>query len=89
MAQTAGRTMDVNIVAEDRPLWSGQATSVVVPALGGYMGILPDHEPVLAIVGAGTISVTCVDEEKSFPVEGGFISFEENTLTIGVDKAFC
>ena len=47
----AERTMDVHIIAEDKPLWSGSSTSVVVPTMEGYMGILPDHEPVLALVG--------------------------------------
>ena len=82
-------TMDVNIVAEDRPLWSGKAMSAVVPSLEGYMGILPGHEPVLAIVGHGDVTLAGEDDqEHKFTVEGGFISFEDDTLTIGVDKTF-
>ncbi|MFD0705484.1 F0F1 ATP synthase subunit epsilon [Alloscardovia venturai] len=86
MADTAS-VIDVNIVAENRPLWNGQAKSAIVPSLNGYMGILADHEPVLAIVGNGNVTIKTVDgEEHAFAVEGGFISFEDNTLTIGVDK---
>ncbi|TCD54089.1 F0F1 ATP synthase subunit epsilon [Alloscardovia theropitheci] len=81
------RIIDVNVVAEDRPLWSGRASSVVVPTLEGYMGILADHEPILALVGEGNVQITTEDESrKAFKVVGGFVSFENNSLTIGVDK---
>ena len=85
----AERTMDVHIIAEDKPLWSGTATSVVVPTMEGYMGILPDHEPVLALVGEGVVTVTTDAQDKeTFNVRAGFLSFEENTLTVGVDETF-
>lgn len=86
MAGTA-RLMDVNVIAEDRPLWEGKALSAVVPSLDGYMGILPGHEPVLALVGSGDVTLNCEnDETHIFTVEDGFISFENDTLTIGVDR---
>ncbi|WP_418969032.1 F0F1 ATP synthase subunit epsilon [Alloscardovia omnicolens] len=83
------RTIDVHIIAESHPLWKGAALSVVVPTLEGYMGILPDHEPILALMGEGTIKVT-IDAEhtQSFDVKEGFISFEDNTLTVGIDDDF-
>ena len=53
------------------------------------MGILPDHEPVLALVGEGVVTVTTDAQDKeTFNVRAGFLSFEENTLTVGVDDIF-
>lgn len=85
----AAKTMDVNIVAEDRPLWAGKVVSAVVPSLEGYMGILPGHEPLLALVGTGDVQLTDESGEvHTFAVDDGFISFEDDTLTIGVDQVF-
>ena len=46
----AGATIAVNIVSSERPVWSGEAKQVVVPAYAGGMGILPGHEPVLSVI---------------------------------------
>ena len=42
------RSVDVELVAADRKIWSGEATSVIVRTIDGDLGVLPGHEPVLA-----------------------------------------
>lgn len=87
MAGVEKSTMAVNIVAADRPVWSGQARSVTIPASEGGMGILPDHEPVLTVITSGTVTV--MDSEgtrQSFKVDNGFIAFDSNKLTVAVDR---
>ena len=99
MAGITEHIIDVDIVAEDRPLWSGEAVSAVVPTTEGYLGILADHEPILALVGNGTVEVKLPGAGagsgsgagqsagvKHLDVKGGFIAFEDNRLTIGVDQ---
>ncbi|KFJ08263.1 F0F1 ATP synthase subunit epsilon [Bifidobacterium tsurumiense] len=83
----ADSSMQVNIVAADHPVWSGAAKSAVIPASEGAMGILPNHEPVLTLVKGGTLTVTDVNGElHSFAVADGFISFDENKLTVAVER---
>ena len=83
----AGTTMQVNIVAADRPLWSGTAKSVTIPASEGGMGILPNHEPVLTVIKDGTVAVVDPDGVRhSFDVTDGVISFESNKLTVAVER---
>ncbi|NMN00331.1 ATP synthase epsilon subunit [Bifidobacterium sp. DSM 109958] len=79
-------TMQVTIVASDRPVWSGTATSVTVPASEGGMGILPNHEPVLVVVNSGRVVVVETDGSRhGFDVEDGFVAFDSNKLTVAVE----
>lgn len=79
--------MKVNIVAADRPLWSGEAKSVTIPASEGGMGILPDHEPILTVIKSGTVSALDLKGKRhTFDVSDGFISFDSNLLTVAVEE---
>ncbi len=87
MAGEEKSTMQVNIVASDRPVWSGTARSVTIPASEGGMGILPDHEPVLTVIREGVVTVTEAEgTQHSFNVDDGFIAFDSNKLTVAVER---
>ena len=87
MADVQHSVLQVNLVAADHPVWSGQASSVTIPASEGGMGILPDHEPVMTVIKQG--KVTVMDPQSgshSFEVTDGFISFDSNMLTVAVGR---
>ena len=80
--------LEVTFVTADRTVWSGQAAQVVVPAADGSMGILPQMQPTLAVLGRGLVRI--IDEsgqatERS--VVGGFVSVDTDVVTIAVDDA--
>ena len=80
--------LEVTFVTADRTVWTGQAAQVVVPAVDGSMGILPQMQPTLAILGDGVIRIHDLDghvDERS--VSGGFVSVDSDVVTIGVDDA--
>ena len=80
--------MRVNVVSANHPVWSGEATSAVIPASEGDMGILPNHEPVLTVIKRGTLTVVEADGQRHlFEVSDGFISFDSNKLTVAVERA--
>lgn len=88
MAGTEKTSMQVTIVSADKPVWSGQARSVTVPATMGSMGIMPDHEPILALLKEGDVSVqTPEGGQRNFHVDSGFASFDTNILTVAVDHS--
>lgn len=88
MADSAKPVMKVNVAASDRPIWSGEATYVVVPATNGAMGILPNHEPILSLLTEGKLVVTEPSGNKhSFLVRDGFVSFDSNTVTVAVEHS--
>ncbi len=78
-------SLNVEIVAPDRVLWSGTADGVSVPAADGDMGLLPGHESVLALLRPGTVRVKGASSGASeFAVTQGFVSFDADTVTVVV-----
>ncbi|WP_084124021.1 F0F1 ATP synthase subunit epsilon [Demequina sp. NBRC 110054] len=79
-------TITAFIVAPDQTLWSGTARSVSAPTVEGSIGILANHEPVLAVLRAGTVAVVAEDGDRAeLPITGGFLSFDQDTVTIVTD----
>ncbi|ATG51705.1 hypothetical protein CFK38_09340 [Brachybacterium vulturis] len=80
--------LEVTFVAADRTVWTGQAAQVVVPAIDGSMGILPQMQPTLSILGSGVVRIIDQDGHvEALDVEGGFVSVDADIVTIGVDDA--
>ncbi|WP_062201288.1 F0F1 ATP synthase subunit epsilon [Demequina salsinemoris] len=79
-------TITVFIVAPDQTLWSGEARSVSAPTVEGYIGLLPSHEPVLAVLNPGTVGVVSEDGKRDeVEITGGFLSFDQDAVTIVTD----
>ncbi|MCX6458948.1 MAG: F0F1 ATP synthase subunit epsilon [Actinobacteria bacterium] len=78
----------VDLVAVDRQVWSGQAKIVVAKTVDGEMGILPQHEPVLAVLADGTVRLETLDGKRMvFAVHGGFFSVDRDRVTILAESA--
>ncbi|WP_029068481.1 F0F1 ATP synthase subunit epsilon [Jonesia quinghaiensis] len=80
--------MSVDVVAADRKVWSGDATLVSAPAADGEIGILAGHSPMLSALTSGSVRVTDPRGNKRvFVVSGGFLSVDQDVVTIVVDNA--
>ncbi|GIJ00146.1 ATP synthase F1 subcomplex epsilon subunit [Sediminihabitans luteus] len=78
--------LNVDVVATDRKVWSGEARMVSAPAADGEIGILAGHSPLLAVLRQGALRITPTDGEAlSATVSGGFISVDDNQVTIVAD----
>jgi F-type H+-transporting ATPase subunit epsilon len=83
----AAHAMRVVVVTPERALYEGEATSVVVPAYDGLVGILPRHAPFLALLGTGDLVVRAGDGEHRFTVAGGFVQVVENAVRVVAEQA--
>ncbi|HXH34653.1 MAG TPA: F0F1 ATP synthase subunit epsilon [Plantibacter sp.] len=84
----AGTPLTVSVVAADHEVWSGAARQVIAKTVEGEIGILPGHEPMLAILAAGEVRVTLEDGSKIVAnAEDGFLSVENNTVTVVAGNA--
>jgi len=75
--------LKVSVVSADHEVWSGLAKQIVARTTEGEIGILPGHEPLLAILAAGEVRVTTLEGAVvKASAEDGFLSVEHDTVTI-------
>ena len=76
-------TLRVELVAADQGVWTGEARMVIAKTVEGDIGLLPGHEPMLAILGAGEVRITLEDGNViKANAEDGFLSVENNVVAI-------
>ena len=79
----ASSLLQVSVVAADQEVWSGAASMVVAKTSEGEIGILPGHEPMLAILGAGEVRISLpTGESITANAEDGFLSIEHDVVTV-------
>ena len=75
--------MQVELVAADRLVWSGEATMVIARTTEGDVGILPNHAPMLSLMVHGIVDVTTSNGETWVAaVDEGFLSVANNRISI-------
>jgi F-type H+-transporting ATPase subunit epsilon len=80
--------MQVELVAPDRYVWSGEATMVVAKTSEGDLGILPGHTPLLGVLVNGRVEVHPVDGAPVVvAVLGGFLSVAGDKVSLLAEAA--
>ena len=80
--------LNVSVVSADRDVWSGEASMVVAKTVEGEIGILPGHEPMLAILASGEVRVTLPGGEKiTASAEDGFLSVQSDQVQVVASRA--
>ena len=75
--------LQVELVAADRTVWSGQATMVIARTTEGDLGVLRNHAPVLSLLVPGVVEISPVDGDRLVAaVDGGFISVAANRVSV-------
>jgi F-type H+-transporting ATPase subunit epsilon len=83
------KVLNVAVVSAERALWSGQARSLVAKTPEGDIGVLPNHEPVLALlVESAPLRVEELDGSKLLvAIHGGFFSVSGNEVNVIAEVA--
>ncbi|HUU28103.1 MAG TPA: ATP synthase F1 subunit epsilon [archaeon] len=79
--------LNTKVITQERVLFEGQAERLVVPAVNGYLGILPKHAPLMAALGNGVLKISVKKDNTYFAVFGGFLQVKDNRVIILADKA--
>ena len=80
---SASHQLHLTVITPARAVLDTVATSVVVPAFDGELGILPGHADLLALLGQGVLRMKTPDGTvKRMAIRGGFLQVQHNTMTV-------
>ena len=80
--------LQVELVAADRTVWSGQATMVIARTVEGDLGVLRGHAPLLSLLTDAVVEITGEDGEVVVAaVDGGFLSVAADRVSILSERA--
>ena len=82
-------TLQVELVAVERKIWSGEASMVVARTTEGELGILPGHAPLLGQLAEGGVVTIRTDsgEDVVVAAHGGFLSVTDKGVSILAETA--
>jgi F-type H+-transporting ATPase subunit epsilon len=82
-------TLQVELVAVERKIWSGEATMVIARTTEGELGVLPGHAPLLGqLAEGGVVTIrTGSGDDVVVAAHGGFLSVSERGVSILAETA--
>ena len=79
--------LQLDVVTPERRVLSEAVDMVTVPGLGGEMGILPGHTPLISQLQTGVLSYTTGGRTLQLHVSGGFIEVNDDQVSVLADVA--
>ena len=71
------------VVTPEKTALTADASLVVIPLIDGECGIMPNHTPLIARIGAGELRITGTGGQLThYYIEGGFAEVLENTIAL-------
>ena len=81
------KTIIVNIVTPDGPVYDSEVSMVIAVTATGEMGILPGHIPTVAPLGIGAVRLKKENSTELVAVNGGFLEIRPEKVTILAQSA--
>jgi F-type H+-transporting ATPase subunit epsilon len=81
--------LQVEVVAVEEKVWSGEAEMLVARTTEGELGVLPGHAPLLGqLAEPSQVRVKLAGgEEIAYDVAGGFLSITDEGVTVLAESA--
>ncbi|MGH3341506.1 MAG: F0F1 ATP synthase subunit epsilon [Carbonactinosporaceae bacterium] len=80
--------LQVELVAADRRVWSGEAKIVLARTTDGELGVMRGHVPLLGVLETETVTIRTPETETiSAAVHGGFLSVANDRVSILAEAA--
>jgi len=80
-------TFTLEVVTPERQVVNQAVSEAQVPVLGGYIGVLPGHTPLLAEMGIGELSYQVGGREFFCTAIGGFVEVLADRVIVLADAA--
>lgn len=76
-----------SVITPEKSVLSTSATSVVIPAHDGLVGVLKDRAPLLCELGTGVLRVETPEGSREVFVDSGFAQVLNNEVTVLTERA--
>jgi F-type H+-transporting ATPase subunit epsilon len=75
-------SLKLKVITSQQLLVDEDVAEVSLPALDGYLGILPGHRELLVALGKGMIIYKRAQGEKTFTVQGGYAKVNPESVCV-------
>jgi len=79
--------LQLDIITPERNVFSDTVDSVQVPGLGGELGILPGHTPLISQLRTGVLAYAQGATKRRLLVSGGFVEVSDDRVAVLADVA--
>ena len=79
--------IQLEVVTPERRVLAEPVDMVTVPGLGGELGILPGHTPLISQLQTGVLTYTQEGKSSSLHVSGGFVEVSDDHVSVLAEVA--
>jgi F-type H+-transporting ATPase subunit epsilon len=80
-------TLKLQIVTPERKVLESEADGVELPGAEGYLGILPGHTPLIALLKAGVLSYRRGGSGQAWAIASGLAEIADDRVSVLADSA--
>src|SRR5512139_747216 len=78
-------TFKLEIVTAERMIFSDEVSAVIAWGVGGQLGILPHHAPLMTMLQPGDLMIRKDKQEEYLAISGGFLEVRPDKVIILAD----
>jgi F-type H+-transporting ATPase subunit epsilon len=82
-----GAMLRVSVISPERVVFDGEVGSLVAPAFDGEVGILPEHAPMMTLLGRGELRLGPEGRDGRFRLQGGFLQVVNDDVRVVTESA--
>ncbi len=79
--------LTVSVISPEKTLFEGTVASLVAPAYDGEVGILPQHAPMMTLLGKGELRLGPDGADGRFQIAGGFLQVLNDSVRVVTENA--
>lgn len=79
--------LNLEVITPERLVLREAVDEVVVPGLGGELGILPEHTPLISQLQTGVLTYRQGNDRRQMHVSGGFVEVQPDRVAVLSDVA--
>lgn len=87
MAKKEKKTILLKIAGQEKLFFEGAVDFVMIPALDGDIGVVPEHAPFISPLREGRIDIRQGEDLQQFHVKAGFVEVSLNHVHILVHSS--